>query len=172
MVREMGAVAGPSGRVGFERALSHHVQVRNARCDSWLWRREEILQNQLQKNHACREPQGARSKRAERAARVRARIVAPCPGPELSLCLAAAAARRKCSEPTPKESALPPTAGGGVKTARARFCAGLSGRTCGSGAAAAQRKAASIDAPLERASSVARLRFHPIAISRMNAAHR
>ena len=66
MVCEMGAVAWPSGRGGFERALSHHVHVRNARCDSRLRRREDFFQNQLQENHACRESQGARSKRAER----------------------------------------------------------------------------------------------------------
>ena len=40
------------------------------------------------------------------------------------------------------------------------------------GRSVAQRKAASIDAPLERASSVARLRFHPIAISRRMLAQR
>ena len=32
MACEIGAVAGPSGLGGFECALSHHVQVRNARC--------------------------------------------------------------------------------------------------------------------------------------------
>ena len=110
------------------------------------------------------------SGKAERAGRVRARIVSPCPGPQRSLALAAAAARRNSSESTPEKSALPRIAGDGMQTARARFSSRLSGRTCGSGAAAAPRKPASIDAPLERASSVARLRFHPIAISRMKAA--
>ena len=62
----MGAVAWPSGRGGFERALSHLVHVRNARCDSRLRRREDFFQNQLQEIHTCRESQGARSKRAER----------------------------------------------------------------------------------------------------------
>ena len=112
------------------------------------------------------------SGKAERAGRVRARIVSPCPGPQRSLALAAAAARRNSSESTPEKSALPRIAGDGMQTARARFSSRLSGRTCGSGAAAAPRKPASIDAPLERASSVARLRFHPIAISRMKAAQR
>ena len=110
--------------------------------------------------------------RAERAGRVRARIVAPCHAPQRSLALAAAAARRNSSESTPEKSALPRIAGDGMQTARARFSSRLSGRTCGSGAAAAPRKAASIDAPLERPSSVARLRFHPIAISRMQAAQK
>ena len=63
---EIGAVARPSGRIGFERALSHHVQVRNARWPSRLQRREEILQNQLQKNRPCRESQGKGCKRPER----------------------------------------------------------------------------------------------------------
>ena len=58
MVRDMGAVAGPSGRVGFERALSHHVQVRTARWPSRLQRRKEFFQNQLQEIQPCRESQG------------------------------------------------------------------------------------------------------------------
>ena len=47
------------------------------------------------------------SGKAERAGRVRARIVSPCPGPQRSLALAAAAARRNSSESTPEKSALP-----------------------------------------------------------------
>ena len=81
------------------------------------------------------------SGKAERAGRVRARIVSPCPGPQRSLALAAAAARRNSSESTPEKSALPRIAGDGMQTARARFSSRLSGRTCGSGAAAAPRKA-------------------------------
>ena len=98
MACEIGAVAGPSGLGGFERALWHHVQVRNARCASLLQRREDFFHNQIQAGN----------------------------------------------------SALPRIAGGGVKTAGARFCSHSASRTCGLGAAAAPRKPASIAAQLER----------------------
>ena len=76
MVCEIGAVAGPSGLGGFERALWHHVQVRNARCASLLQRREDFFHNQLQETQPCRESQGAGSKRPERVF-VRTQQVAP-----------------------------------------------------------------------------------------------